>query len=104
MGKKYKQSIVYIEDTCAARSSKNDCKGVIEIHHIFFGNANHRLAEADGLVCPLCTYHHRNSPGGVHGGNKELDKELKVAAQKAYMEVTGCSTEDFIKRYGKNYI
>lgn len=97
-------SIVYYEDRCAAHSSKNDCWGNLEKHHIFYGTANRKLSDDDGLTCYLCAYHHRNSPGGVHGGNTELDEELKVNAQKAYMEATGCSVDDFIKRYGKNYL
>jgi len=96
-------SIVYFEDKCAARSSKNDCSGTLERHHIFYGS-NHKMADKDGLTCYLCAYHHRNAPGGVHGGNKELDNELKVNAQKAYMEHTGASMADWIKRYNKNYL
>lgn len=97
-------SIVYFEDRCAAHSSKNDCYGKLEQHHIFFGKANRKLSDRDGLTCYLCVYHHRNSPGGVHGGNKELDNELKVDAQKAYMEQTGASIEQFRERYGKSWI
>lgn len=37
----------------------------LEIHHIFFGSANRKLSEQDGLKVWLCPYHHRGTKG-VH--------------------------------------
>lgn len=49
----------------------------LEEHHIFFGNANRRLSEKDGLKVWLCVEHHRGT-NGVHGKNgNELDHRLK---------------------------
>ena len=87
---------------------KKECyitKSTINLHkhHIFEGTANRRLSEEDGLWVYLRADYHNMSDYGVHF-NKELDLELKKKAQKKWQEFYGKSTEDFIKRYGKNYL
>lgn len=74
-----------------------------EEHHVLFGTANRKLAEQDGLKVYLCHNCHNEPPIGVHF-NKETDLQLKRLAQKAYMEYYHKTKEDFIKRYGKNYL
>ena len=74
----------------------------LELHHIFFGVANRRLSDSDGLVCFLCAPHHRGIIG-VHS-NREKDLELKRIAEKAYLSYYNKTTDDFIKKYGKNYL
>jgi len=71
-------------------------------HHIFYGNANRELSEADGMKVWLCGHHHNLSNEGVHF-NKHLDLFLKGLAQDIWEQTYG-SREDFMKRYGKNYI
>ena len=47
---------------------------------------------------------HRGT-NGVHGKNGDaLNRKLKRIAQKAYMDYYKKSKEDFIERYGKNYL
>ena len=72
-------------------------------HHIFYGTANRKKAEQDGCWCWLCSRHHNMSNDGVHF-NKQLDLELKTKAQLAWMQVYNKTINDFIKRYGKNYL
>lgn len=84
---------------CAACGSR--CN--LERHHIFFGAANRKLSEEDGLTVMLCAEHHRGNTG-VHGGNRRLDLDLKAAAQYMYMSHYGKTLDEFIQRYGKNYM
>lgn len=76
----------------------------LEIHHIFFGTANRQLSEKDGLKVWLCQYHHRGTKG-VHGKDgHELDEKLKSIAQMFYMQRYNKTEDEFIERYGKNYL
>lgn len=76
----------------------------LERHHCLHGTANRRLAEQDGLWVWLCAECHRGTDG-VHGMNgHNLDASLKRAAEYAYMTTYGKTKEDFIRRYGKNYL
>ena len=76
----------------------------LENHHIFFGTANRKLSEQDGLKVWLCSFHHRGT-NGVHGKyGHRLDKNLKSMAQFVYMQYYNKTKEDFIERYGRNYL
>lgn len=76
----------------------------LEEHHIFFGNANRRLSEQDGLKVWLCVEHHRGT-NGVHGKNgNELDHRLKQIAEKKWIDTYNKSINDFIKKFGRNYL
>ena len=76
----------------------------LEEHHVFFGTANRKLSEKDGLKVWLCYEHHRGT-NGVHGKNGHtLDCYIKSIAQMRYMEYYGKTKEEFIKRYGRNYL
>lgn len=76
----------------------------LELHHIFFGNANRKLSEKDGLKVYLCIEHHRGTHG-VHGKNgNSLNLYLKKIAQKRWQEYYNKTKEDFIARYGKSYL
>lgn len=72
-------------------------------HHIFGGTANRKLSEQDGLWLWLRDDWHNLSDYGVHF-NKKLDLELKKMAQRRWQEYYNKTKEDFIKRYGKNYL
>lgn len=76
----------------------------LEEHHIFFGTANRKLSEKDGLKVWLCAEHHRGTYG-VHGKNGiVIDSLLKKEAQQCYMAKNNKTKEEFIRRYGKLYI
>lgn len=79
------------------------CKSpYVHKHHIFFGTANRRLSDADGMVIWLCPMHHNLSNLSVHFDH-EIDLEVKQMAQLKWEETYG-TREEFIKRYGKNYL
>lgn len=77
---------------------------LVEEHHIFFGSANRKLSEQDGLKVWLCPEHHRGQRG-VHGKDgATFNNYLKSIAQIEYMKYYNKTKEEFIKRYGRNYI
>lgn len=93
------KSIVNDEKQCFVCGNKNN----LHLHHIFFGK-NRKKADEDGLVVYLCYQHHEGT-NGVHGKNgSELDKKLKVIAETQWLINNHKKVEDFIYRYGRNYI
>ena len=72
-------------------------------HEIFFGIKNRQKSIEDGLVVFLTPELHNMSNYGVHF-NPTFDMELKELGQKVWMEYYNKTEEDFIKRYGRNYI
>ena len=72
----------------------------VELHEVFFGNSNRKNSIEYGLVIPLCSYHHRNSPNGIHF-NKELNYKYRKIAQKKFEETYD---KEFIKIFGRNYL
>ena len=72
------------------------------MHHIF-GGANRKLSDEDGLFIFLTPQAHNMSNNGIHF-NREFDLYAKKKAQKTWMEYYGKTKEDFIRRYGKNYL
>ena len=72
-------------------------------HHILFGK-NRKKADEDGLTVYLC-YNHHEGQDGIHGKNGSfLDYQLKRLAEEKWLEYYQKSEDDFIKRYGKNYL
>ena len=98
--------IVPYLDKCYICGSKTK----VEKHEVFYGVKNRPLSIEDGMVIPLCSYHHNSSNQGVHR-NKDLDIKLKQMAQRIWMDKY-CNKnlskneqiEQFIKRYGQNYL
>lgn len=91
------KSIIQDRKECIVCGSWN-----VEDHHIYFGVAKRKLSEDYGLKVWLCPSHHRGT-NGVHGrdGHK-LDQELKQLGQKAFEWKH--TREEFIERFGKNYL
>ena len=73
----------------------------LECHHVYAGSRRHK-SEVDGLKVWLCHEHHQGNDGVHH--EPVISLWLKKRAQKIYMEKNGASVEDFIKRYGRNYL
>ena len=71
-------------------------------HHIYFG-ANRKISERDGCWVWLCGIHHNLSNAGVHF-DRTFDLELKTACELAWMKRYGKNQEDFLKKYGRNYL
>ena len=68
-------------------------------HEAIHGN-NRQKAKKYGLwvnLCPTCHYK-------VHNSDGKLDRQLKRNAQEAAVAVYGWSTEEFIKKFGRNYL
>ena len=74
-------------------------------HEVFYGfsNGNRDKSIEDGLVIFLRPEDHNMSERGIHA-NREFDLYAKRKAQARWMEFYNKTTEQFIKRYGKNYL
>ena len=91
-------SILQNEKKCyVCQSTRN-----IHIHEVYFGK-NRKKSIEDGCCVYLCGKHHNLSNEGVHF-NHNLDIELKKTMEKCWVNKYNKTTEDFIKRYGKNYL
>ena len=71
--------------------------------HEVFGASNRNKSIEDGLVIFLKPEDHNMSEKGIHA-NREFDLYAKRKAQARWMEFYGKTVEQFIKRYGKNYL
>lgn len=75
-----------------------------ERHEVFFSRAYRNKSIKDGLIIFLTEEDHRGT-NGVHGKNgNKLNRYLKKIAQKSWMEYYNKTKEEFIQRYGKNYL
>ena len=72
-------------------------------HEAFFGVRNRKKSIEDGLVVFLTPEMHNMSNKGVHN-NREFDLKIKRVAEHVWLEYYNKTIEDFISRYGKNYI
>lgn len=91
-------SILQNKKECYVCGSKN-----IHIHEVFYGTANRKKSIEDGCCIYLCPRHHNMSDEGIHF-NKELDLEVKQLMERKWLDTYNKNIEDFIKRYGKNYL
>lgn len=75
-----------------------------ERHEVFFSKAYRNKSIKDGLIVFLTEEDHRGT-SGVHGkkGDK-LNRYLKKVGQKTWMNYYKKTEDDFIKRYGQNYL
>lgn len=80
-----------------------DRNGETQLHHIFYGTANRKMAERYGLKVYLCLNHHTASAEAIHQGNRDLDIRLKQEAQRAFESRHGSRTR-FMELFGKNYL
>lgn len=75
-----------------------------ERHEVIFGRAYRQKSIKDGLIVFLTPELHRGTYG-VHGKyGKDLNLYLKQIAQRRWQEYYNKTIEDFIARYGKNYL
>ena len=76
----------------------------VELHEVFYGIANRKKSIEDGLVIPLCKkYHHHGNLIGIHQ-DKDLNLKYKKIAERKWLEYYDKSINDFINRYGQNYL
>lgn len=71
-------------------------------HHVF-GGANKKLSEKDGLFIYLIPEMHNMSNAGIHFNKEFMDYAHKVG-ELAWMQHYNKTIEDFISRYGKNFL
>lgn len=91
-------SILQSDKSCYVCGTKSN----IHIHEVYFGKNRQKSIE-DGCCVYLCGNHHNMSNEGVHF-NHELDMKLKKIMEKRWIEYNDKTMEEFIKRYGKNYL
>ena len=92
-------SIIQKEKMCYVCGKQSN----LHLHHVIFGQ-NRKKADEDGLTVYLC-YDHHEGTNGVHGKNgHELDSQLKKEAELVWCKYYNKTKEDFIKRYGRNYL
>lgn len=71
-------------------------------HHIF-GGANRKLSEQDGLFIYLTPELHNMSDKGIHFNKTFMDYAHSVG-QLSWMRYYKKTKEEFIARYGRNYL
>ena len=79
-----------------------DTTSNIHIHEVYFGK-NRTKSIQDGCCVYLCGKHHNQSNLGVHF-NHELDLEIKKQMEKCWLEHYHKTIDDFIKKFGRNYL
>lgn len=82
---------------CGRRTRK------LDRHEVFYG-AYRKKSKALGLWVEVCHIeHHIFGPDAVHN-NRERDLVLKRQAQRKAMEVFEWTIDEFITRFGRNYL
>ena len=71
-----------------------------DIHHALYGSERRKLADKDGLTVPLCRRCHER----LHSSKgHEMALRYKQLAEMTYI-LQGHTVEEFVERYGKNYL
>ena len=97
-----KQSIIQPHGYKCFLCGRNGNGDKLERHHIF-GGANRKKSDEDGLTVWLCGDRcHRNGRYAAHQNRNTMD-ELHRAGESIWIETFG-TKEEFIKRYGKDYL
>lgn len=74
----------------------------IHTHEVFYGK-NKKKSIEDGCCIYLCDTHHNMSDKGIHFDHS-LDLKIKKQMEKKWLEIYNKTIDDFIKRYGRNYL
>lgn len=103
--KKHKQSILHTKDgtcyLCIKLYGDYRQHRVTHEHHIYDGNPNRAISEAEGLKVYLCLSHHLNGSEAVHNNSKNM-RLLQQEGQEAYERTH--SREEFMELVGRNYL
>lgn len=82
----------------------------VEQHHLIEGTRR-KLSDEDGLIVPLCSYHHREALLASVHLSTEMNTMSKIIGQLAWERnycAEGHSVEEarqaFLERYSKSYI
>lgn len=88
----------------STRYSTKRTKKYCERHEVFFGRAYRNKSIKDGLIVFLTQEDHTGT-NGVHGKNgNKINRFLKKNAQRAWIDYYSKTEEEFIERYGQNYL
>lgn len=68
-----------------------------------FIGKNRQKSIEDGCCVYLCAKHHNMSDKGIHFDHS-FDLQTKQVMQKKWCDHYNKTTEEFIKRYGRNYL
>lgn len=106
--KNNKKEAVLKTDFCimppSTRYSLKRTQKYCERHEAIFGRAYRFKSIQDGLIVFLTQEDHTGT-NGVHGKNGDkLNRLIKKNAQKAWMEYYQRTKEEWIERYGQNYL
>lgn len=96
----YAPSILQTDLTRCWRCKRTDKK--LDWHEVY-GGANRAKSKRYGLWVVLCHDTCHEGRNGVHQNANE-GRYLKEIAQREAMRRYGWSTEEFIQRFGKNYL
>lgn len=78
-----------------------------ERHEVFEGRTgNRKKSIEDGLIIFLTPEMHRTGKYSVHKNPKYWKEVIKIQeiAEKAWCDYYGKTKDDFLKRYGRNYL
>lgn len=78
-----------------------------ERHEVFEGRTgNRKKSIEDGLVIFLTPEMHRTGKYSIHKNPKYWKEVIRIQeiAEKAWCDYYGKTKEDFLKRYGRNYL
>lgn len=92
----YSPSIMQQEDVCIFCNTTL----YLQRHEIFHGYANRHKSKEFGLwvhVCPTCHFK-------IHHTDGELDLTLKKIGQETAMEYYAWDTDEFRRKFGRNYL
>lgn len=81
---------------------RNRHAGRLEVHHIF-GAANRSKSDYYGLTVTLCEDCHRLADHAVHRSGETM-QYLHEYGQKKAMREQGWTVQEFMERFGKNYL
>ena len=70
-----------------------------DCHHMVYGTAKRKLADEDGLHVQLCHLHHMM----LHQQGYYRE-ELQQYAEQMWLDHYGKTIDDWIQRYGKNFL
>lgn len=68
-----------------------------------FIGKNRQKSIEDGCCIYLCGTHHNMSNQGIHF-NHDLDLKVKRIMEQRWLDYYNKTIDDFIKRFGKNYL
>lgn len=108
VSKKTNKEAELITDFCimpqSTKYSTKRTKKYCERHEAIFGRAYRYKSIKDGLIVFLTQEDHTGT-NGVHGKNGDkLNRLIKKNAQSAWMNYYKKTKEEFIERYGQNFL